>query len=295
MWFYLALLSAFFNSLSEIARRTHGSLADPAELSWWTMVLSLPLSFGLVLTQQHQAVHITPGFAAAILVSAALGVYGGVAHFKAFKYGEASAVSPIANLLPIALLVTSFFILGTVPSWKGIIGVLLVVSGVYYSSVSGKHSLLLPFRNLVRNKGSRAMLVWVAANAVAAAITKIALGSAAAAYVMFVMVVSQIAMLSVYLLLRPHVHKHKVRRGERILKRWGWHIAAIAVFGTLAVFFQYQAMKLADVSYVLTVKRMDVLMTVLLAGLFLGERHILRRFKGSLIAVAGVAIIFLAT
>lgn len=291
MWFYLALLSAFFNSLSEVARRTHGSLADPYELSWWTMVLSVPLGFGLLLTQQHEAVHISSQFILAIVMAGVLGLYGGVQHFRAFKYGEASAVSPVANFLPIAMLITSYFILGTIPSWQGVVGVCLTVAGVYYSGVSGRHSLCRPLRQLLTNRGSRAMLMWVAANAVASAITKIALGSASAAYVMFVMVIVQIAILSAFLLGRPKTLR--MRRSERVLRRWGWHIAAIAVFGTAAVFFQFQAMKTADVSYVLAVKRLDVLMTVLLAGLFLGERHILQRFKGSMMALAGVVIIFL--
>lgn len=292
MWFYLALLSAFFNSLSEIARRTHGSLADPAELSWWTMVLSLPLGYGLLVTQQHEPVHLTSRFLVAVLIAGALGLYGGVQHFKAFRYGEASAVSPIANLLPVAMLGTSFFILGTVPSWWGVVGVLLAVSGVYYTSVSGKHGIWVPIKRLLTNKGSRAMLMWVATNAIAAAVTKIALGAASAAYVMFIMVVIQIIILSVFLLCRPRAQR--VKRGERILRRWGWHVAAVAVFGTMAVFFQYQAMKMADVSYVLAVKRLDVLMTVLLAGLFLKEKHIMRRFKGSAIAIIGLVIVYFA-
>jgi uncharacterized membrane protein len=50
-----------------------------------------------------------------------------------------------------------------------------------------------------------------------------------------------------------------------------------------------------NTSYVLAVKRLDVLLVVLFSGLFLGERHLLKRFTGSVIAVIGVVIIYLVS
>jgi drug/metabolite transporter (DMT)-like permease len=291
MWFYLALLSAFFNALSNIARRTHGSLAQPAELAWWSLLLSIPLGVGLVLVS-GEPLWTSTDYILPALAAGSINAYGGILMFRAYKYGDASAVSPVGNFLPVVLVVTSFFILGTRPSPLGLAGIFLVVAGVYYSSVSGKHALLHPLRQILKNRGSRAMLTWAVLMAVSTTFVKIALDSASGTYLMLFLQLFEFGLISIYLLIRPI--KNRTRHGERVLKRWGWHVAAIAVFSTMSVFFQFQAMDKVDPSYVLSVKRLDVLVTVLLAGLFLKERHILRRFKGSLLAVVGAVLLLIA-
>lgn len=289
MWFYLALLSAFFNSLSNIARRTHGSLAQPAELAWWTLLFGMPLGLGLLLTS-HGPYFTSKAFIIPMLLTALLNTVATVMQFRAYKLSDASIVSPIANLLPILLILTSFIFLGVLPGWGGVIGILFVVSGVYYSSVSGKHDLFHPLQQIFKNQGSRAMLATVALWSVSTTIEKVALRYAIPAFLLVTQAAIMFICLSLYLLSKPR--KKRMKRGEQVIRKWGWHIAAIAVFATLAVYFQLQAITMIDPSYVIAVKRLDVLFTVLFAGFFLHEKHILRRFQGSVLALLGVIIIY---
>lgn len=290
MWFYFALLSAFFNSFGNIARRTHGSLAQPAELAWWTLLLSLPLGVGLLLNAP-QPWHTSNAYILPVLLASTLNAYGSVLQFRAYKYGDASGISPITNLLPVLIVFTSFVMLGIHPHPGGFVGILLIVAGVYYTSVNGRHSLFHPFKQLLKNKGSRAMLGCVLLWAVSTNFDKQALYSARPEYLLLIHQLVIFGIISTYLLFRPI--KHRVKRGEKVLKKWGWHLAAISVFTTLAVFFQMKAVSLADPSYVLAVKRVDVLFTVLFAGLFLREKHILKRFEGSVIALAGIIVLYI--
>jgi drug/metabolite transporter (DMT)-like permease len=292
MWLYLALLSAFFNAVGNIARRTHGSLAHPAELAWWSLLFSAPLSLGLLLVSAHPW-YTGTGFILPILIAAVINSAASILQYKAFHDADASLVSPITNLLPALLVVTSFAMLGVRPSLGGLLGIVLVVGGIYYTSVSGKHALFHPFKQLLRNSGSRAMLLTVILWSVSSNLEKIALKTANAALLSTVMIVIMWSIISVYLLLQPQ--KRRLKRGERVIRKWGWHIVAISVFVTLSVFFQLQAIRLVpNPSYVIAVKRTDVLITVLLAGLLLGEKHILKRFRGSLVALAGIVVIVLA-
>lgn len=290
MWFYFAVLSAFFNAISNVARRTHGSLAQPTELAWWMMILSLPLSIGL-LVASTAPMHTSNAYIVPAVSVAVLNTVATCLQFRAYKYADASLVSPIANLLPIFLIVTSFFVLGILPNVAGLAGILFVVAGVYYSSVSGRHQLMHQLRQILKNRGSRAMLGTVLIWSLNGVVEKIALRSASPAYLMVFQALIMLALMSAYLLMQPR--RKRLQRGERVMKKWGWHIAAIAVFATLGVFFQLHALALVDPSYVMTVKRLDVLFTVVLAGLFLGEKHILKRFQGSVLALVGVAIIYL--
>ena len=136
------------------------------------------------------------------------------------------------------------------------------------------------------------MMLWVIVTSIVVVFVTIALKSASPSFLLLYIQVIGWVILSVYLLCRPQ--RDRMKHGENVLQKWGWHIAAISLFSTSALFFQYQAMNLVDPSYVMSVKRMDVLMTVLLAGLFLHEKHILQRFRGSVIAVIGVVIILVA-
>ena len=290
MWFYFAVLSAFFNGLGNIARRTHGSLAQPAELSWWTLLFSTPLAFGLLLASSGPYFS-SNAYVVPTIISALLGCAASMLQFRAYKLSDASVISPITNLLPILLVITSFIILGVTPNLGGLVGIIIVVAGVYYSSVSGKHHLLYPIKQMFLDQGSRAMLGTVVIWSISANLEKIALRSASPSYILFVILIIMLACTSIILLLRPI--QNRIKRGDKVLRRWGWHIAAISVFLTLSVFFQLLAIKLVNPSYVLTVKRLDVLFTILFAGLFLHEKHILKRFEGSLIALVGVAIIYL--
>lgn len=291
MWFYLALLSAFFGACSNVARRTHGSLAQPAELLWWTGLLGFPLGVGLLLIGPRP-MFTSYGFILPVVVSGVLNTVAGTLQFRAYSKADASLVTPIANLMPVLLIFTSYLAFGILPGWGGLIGIIFIVVGVYYSSVSGKHELLHPLKQLFYNKGSRAMLGTVLIWSLTTILAKIALRSATPALVMMGQLAVSLVCLSVYLLLQPY--KKRLRHGEKVIHKWGWHILAISVFATLGVFFQYQAIALvANPSYVLAVKRVDVLITILFAGFFLREKHILKRFEGSVIALIGIVIIYI--
>lgn len=289
MWLYFALLSALLNGLANIARRTHGSLADPAELAWWLQLFAFPLSIGMLLISDKPA-FTGHAFLLPMIISGLLNATASTLQVKAYKLSDASLVSPIANLLPLFLIPSSFIALGVLPGWGAAVGILLVIAGVYYTSVHGKHGLWHPLRQLLKNRGSRAMLLTVLLWSISINFEKISLRSVSPAFLMFGQGLVMFAVTSLYLLCKPQ--RHRVKRGERVIRRWGWHISAISLFGFLSAFFQESAVQLtSNPSYILAIKRVDVLITVLLAGLFLREKHILKRFEGSLIAVAGVVLI----
>lgn len=264
-------------------------MAQPAELQWWLSLFGLPLGVGMLLLT-NQPYFTSHDFILPMVVVGFLNTAAGIFQLRAYKFADASLVSPIANFLPLFLIVTSFIALGVLPGWGGLVGIVLVVFGVYYTSVSGKHALSHPLKQLLRNRGSRAMMITVLIWSVGNVLEKIALRSASTAFLMLVQCAISFVLLSIYLLLQPQ--RKRLKRGEKVMKRWGWHIAAISVFAFLSAFFQLQAVSLvSNPSYILAVKRLDVLITVLFAGLFLREKHILKRFEGSLVALAGVALI----
>jgi len=286
MWFYFAVFAAVTNAVATLARRMHGSSSRPVELAWWTQLLAIPFSAALLLTT-HQRFYVNHDFLLPGIASAALCSFGCVLLFSAYKHGDASVICPLTNLVPIGLLLSSFIMFGTKPPLTGLIGILFIAFGVYYTSVSGKHSLLQPFSAVWRQRGSRAMLGCIVIWSVATNLDKIALRSTSPAfYLLFVQTITFI-LLSMYMFAQPK------RREGIVWRKWWKHMVVISAFSTLSVFLQMKALSITSSSYVLAVKRLDTLIVILFAGIFLHERHILRRFKGSAIALLGVVVIYL--
>jgi uncharacterized membrane protein len=188
MWFYFALLSALTNAVGTVARRTHGSLARPVELAWYSQLVMVPCGLGLVAITPHPLWR-DQSFILPTVASGIIYTFATVLLFVAYKYSQISVVTPLGNLLPVGLLVASFFMFGTVPPVAGVFGVLLVGSGLYYSSVSGKHTLFKPFQALWSQRGSRAMLGVVFLWTIGTNLDKISLRSVAPAFMIFCQVV----------------------------------------------------------------------------------------------------------
>lgn len=286
-WFYYALLSAVINATGILARKTHGSTARPLELAWLTELLMIPFTTMLVVID-HDNLYTSTDFIIPNLAGSVIYAFAGVLVFTAYKYGEASEISPLQTLLPLGLIVSSYIMFGTVPSLAGLAGVLMVVFGVYYTSVNAKHKLLYPFKAIWHRRGSRAMLFVILLWSVGTNLQKISLESASPAFVIFT------GQLVTFLLLTMYLAVQRSHKPRKVWRRWKWHIIAIAGFTILAIYFQAKAIQLlGNTSYVLAVKGLSILIVIPVAAKFLHEKHAMRRFEGSVIAVAGVAVIYI--
>ena len=77
-----------------------------------------------------------------------------ILYIKAIRISPLSLVVPLISLTPVFLVITSFVILGEIPTAIGFIGILLVVIGAYilnFKSLS--KGILGPFRFIFREKG----------------------------------------------------------------------------------------------------------------------------------------------
>jgi len=286
MWFYYALLSALLNAVNILARKTHGTTARPLELAWLTQVVMVPFSTVLLVLNRHN-LYTSTDFLIPTLAASVIYAFAAVLMFTAYKYGEASEISPLQTLLPLGLIVTSYIMFKEIPSPAGLIGVLMVVWGVYFTSVNGKHRLLHPFKMIWRRRGSRAMLSVLVLWSVATNLQLISLRYASPGFLIFFGQVTTLILLSMYLAVQSD---HKP---SRVWRRWKWHIIAIGGLSVMSVYFQTVAMKLLDnSSYVLAVKGLAILIVIPLAAKFLHEKHAMRRFPGAVIAVVGVAVIY---
>ncbi len=292
MWFLLAVGAAITHAIATVARHIHSSSARPVELTWWSMLISMPIAAAWVIIDDRP-LYTSYDFLIPALTSALICTATSVLMYAAYKYGEVSAITPLSNLLPLLMIFTSFVMLGTKPSAYGYLGIVLTVVGVYYTGVSGKHALFHPLKQLTKNRGSRLMLTAVVLWSVSGNLDKMALESVSPTFLVLIYQTVIFTLLTIFLLITPP--KRGIKHMKMLFTKYSWHFVAVAVGTTTASIMQSMAIAITDnPSYVLAIKRLETLIVVVIAYYFLHEKHFGKRFTGSILAVLGCIVILFA-
>ncbi len=103
---------------------------------------------------------IKPAFYYSIIVASVIDVIAAWCFLNAIASSQLAKTFPLVAFTPIFATGTSFFILGEIPSVLGLVGILLIVCGVYLlRAESIKVGILEPIKLLLKEKGQRYMLM----------------------------------------------------------------------------------------------------------------------------------------
>jgi len=188
---------------------------------------------------------------------------------------------------PVFLLITSPLMLGELPSFSGLTGVLLIVFGTYFLGIRNvSESYLAPFKALVKEKGSLIMLFVAFIFSIGANFVKIGIQHSNS---LFFLIVYN-AFISGLLLLVILPKSKKSARGIGINSKV---LFTAGLFNALMNLFVMKAMELAIVPYVISVKRTTILFSMLYGRFFFKEKRVLERLTGCLVMLLGVLLISL--
>jgi uncharacterized membrane protein len=82
----------------------------------------------------------------ALLINGSLNVVTTILYMKAIKHSGLSCVISLVAFMPLFLLLTSPLMVGELPTFFGLIGILLIVVGSYVLNINQKHkSYFAPF------------------------------------------------------------------------------------------------------------------------------------------------------
>lgn len=202
---------------------------------------------------------------------------------RALSISEVSKVSPILGFSPVFLLFTSIFLLGEIPTIYGGIGVIIIVAGtIYLNRDPGQR---LSFQALLGDKGQKYVLLITLMWSFSSIYFKVGMQASSPAFFVF-------AMRAMMAICFAYVVLSKERR-EDLIK----HMPSILVLGMLVAIVsitQWTAAALGVVVYVLCIKRMSSLFTVVFGRIFFGEKNIGRKLIASTVILIGVAFIIIA-
>ncbi|MAF89336.1 MAG: DMT family transporter [archaeon] len=284
-WYLLAIFSAFFEAIYYTLIK---KLVKKEDLQVLAGGIFLSGSVILFISSFVSGLPVIGGqFYSSIIVTGILNTFAVALYFRTLKTTDISLSLPMLSFSPLFLIATSFLILGEFPSYVGMGGIVLIVSGSYVINMSTDHKgLLYPIQQILSNKGVLDMLGVAFIFSIAANYNKIA-------------VLNSDPMLSsagIFLITAvPFLIYSKTGRRKLVgsyKKLWKWILTTGIVLSLTAVFIN-AAMTLEIVPYVVSMKRLAVLFAVIFGGVVFREKNIGRRLLGTLIMLAGAIIIIL--
>ena len=286
LWFYLSLACALSVALVDVLSKKALGLSDPFVIAWVRLGYAIPF---LALSFLWIAVPPLDGtFFWALLFLLPLETAALVLYTHALRESPLSLTIPFLALTPVFLIGIAFVMLGERPDLSGTAGILLIAMGAYLLNIHTRNEgWLAPLRAILREGGSRKMIVVALLYSLTASLGKVAIQHSSPAFfgaVYFPM----IALVSL-----PYFGVTAGRRGFHTLVSQKGLFLLIGFIQTVMIFTHVLAISLVEVPYMIAVKRTSLLFTIIFGYLFFRETRIRERLLGAACMVAGVVLILI--
>lgn len=228
-----------------------------------------------------------PGFWTALLATMVLNIFGQWCWYKAFQLGDVSLVSPLRLITPPLVVLTGILILGEMPSSRGMVGIVVMVIGLWFL-LNKKSSR----DNQPPSPSRRRAILLAVAGALLFACSfpfdkKAVVASSSLVFVGIVFPLIALGNLLIYLIY------NKRWPDFSSLRRVGWLLPLAFVVHTAGIILAAHSLSFALAAYASAIKRLLSFWAVLLSGAILREQ-IGQRLLATIIMLAGVLIIILA-
>jgi drug/metabolite transporter (DMT)-like permease len=260
--------------------------ADKQVFAWWFLLVAVAVySPALIL---NRPVIPSQGWLC-LLLSGLVDMAYFVTVGEALEKGDLSTVYPLARGAPPLLITLGgvLFLGERLTAW-GLTGILLVTAGLYLVNVHSRTDLLRPLRSL-RERSSQWALLASVGIAIYSMVDKVGLRYVDPFAYGYLMLLVTLLSLTPYILLTEH-RTHLVVEWQ--VSKLG--IGVAGVFALLTYSLALAAMRLSYVSYVGSVRSVNVIFGALLGALLLKEPYGATRVLASSLVFGGVLLIGLA-
>ena len=282
--FLLAFATAVSEALKDITSKYNLHHIDEYTAAFSMHLVQTLLLLPLILYFGFESM--SPRFLCALLASSILQLGVILLYFKAIKRSELSVTVPLITLTPLFMLLTSPIIIGEFPSAVGVVGIVLIVVGTYISNISeDPKKIFAPFVSLVKNQGSRYMLLVAFFWSITANLDKIGVEETSPIYWAF----SKDFVILFYLI---PILAIKSKKPLLQMNNRKWPLLMVGFFKSTSVVSQMFAIQFILVPYVISIKRASSVFIILFAFLYMNERKNFRnRMFGILIILLGLGVI----
>lgn len=210
---------------------------------------------------------------------------GFLLHMRAIQVSPLSLSLPYLAFTPVFIFFTGFVILGEAAGFWGVTGVCIIVVGAYVLNIDPEtFSPLAPLAAFGREKGAKLMLAAAFIYSFGAVVGKKAiLHSSIMFFTVSFFICFNLVCLSAMILSR------KTRLRRLTASPFQGIVAGLLLFGH-AVCHGW-AISMTKAVYMIAVKRLSILFGVIYGGLFFNEKHLFYRMVGTILMIAGAAVL----
>ncbi len=287
-WVSLSLLCAFSLASSDaLAKKV---LEDGSEylVAWLRLVFTLPLLF--IAWFYIPVPPLDNRFYEAFFVALPVELITVVLYIKALKASPLSLTLPFLAITPVALIIASYVVLGEKVSAVGGAGICLIAAGSYVLNIGRKkEGFWAPFMAIAKEKGSVLMICVAILYSITSSFGKMAIEHSSPLF----FGITYFTALTVFF---TPVGLWKARKEWRLFP-WSSNLTNLVLCGVfygIMVIAQMIAMHLTNVAYMISVKRISILIGVAYGYLFFREGNIKERFTGALLMFAGFVLVVAA-
>lgn len=283
-WLIPAALSALFDSLKDVSSKKILKNVSPEVAAFANAAFAVPVTFLAFLAFESASFDI-----AFLKIAAINGLILSIAFLlfmKSLKSTDVSLAVPFTALSPVFMLFLTPILIGERASLHGSAGVALVALGAYILNAKGGiGGVLGPIRAAMRDRGVMLMICVAFLWSITATLDKMALKHATPLLYITVFYI----FTAFWLMLNALLRRRKTAAAE--LRNNFLPLAVLGAFWGLSGTAYIVAIKSSMVSYVVAVKRMNALFTVLFGAFLFKEKNLRERLLGAALMVAGVVVI----
>jgi drug/metabolite transporter (DMT)-like permease len=281
-WVWLSLVAAFTLATSDALTKRALAFHDEYVVAWLRLVFSLPLL--LIIFLFIPVPKLDKEFYTAFALSLPLEIASIILYIKALRLSPLSLTLPFLALTPVFLIIVSFIMLGERVSFAGVMGILFISAGSYTLNISKiKEGIFAPLRAITKEKGSVLMIAVALIYSLTSSLGKMAINHSSP---LFFGITYYAALAIVFTPIVLYKRKSGKIEGRTILA-----VTLPGIFYSLMVISHMIAISLAYVAYVITIKRMSLIIGVLYGYFFFKERNIRERLFGAMLMFIGFVVI----
>lgn len=289
LWALYALGSAFFHASGSIISKKvlahEHALEYGAAQGLYSLILLLALPF-IPLGYSWQTY-------LSLYVISLIFTLANLYYLKSIRHAELSTTIPLMNISPLFLLVIAFILLGETPGTTAIVGVILLVIGMYLLQlgVARTKHLLQPFITLAKSRYSLYMIFAVLIFSFIATMEKAVLNDGV--HFLSIFVIVRLFLGTNYLLLETY--KNGYKEVIKDVRQDGLPVFGATMASLLSDVFFFLAISVpgALVSLVIPVKRLSTFLSALVGGKLFHEAHLGRKLIGCGVMLIGVVLVVL--
>jgi drug/metabolite transporter (DMT)-like permease len=292
LWALLALTSAFTLATSDAFTKKALASHDEYIVAWLRLVFSLPLlivSFLFIPVPELDS-----NFYAAFLLAVPLEILSIVLYIKALRLSPLSLTLPFLALTPVFLICVSYLILGEKVSLWGGMGIFLIALGGYTLNIQKiKAGIGEPLRAITKEKGSIMMIGVALIYSVTGPLGKRAIEHSSPLFFGTTYFIVLTLLFTPIALYKGHRYYQRPE-GRKIRRDVVLSSFLPGIFYSFMVASHMIAISLANVAYVISVKRISIIIGVLYGYFLFKEKNIRERLLGATLMLIGFVIIIVA-